>query len=211
MSTAVVVGSGPNGLAAAVSLAREGVELTVLEAAETVGGGIRAGELTPGLLPDHCSATHPMAIGSPFLRALDPDHYGLCRRLPDIDRVHPLDSGDAGVLRRSVLDTADGLGGLHGRTRQRVFGPPADGCSALVEDLMRPFLHRPGHPMRLATAPAAALPPSSAPPRRRPERARTECAVSTPPRQPCAISGGRKAETHPTRWAGVVTDVWENP
>ena len=72
MSDAVVVGSGPNGLACAVELARNGVQVTVLEAQATIGGGTRTSELTvPGLLHDECSATHPMAAGSPFLNSLD--------------------------------------------------------------------------------------------------------------------------------------------
>ncbi|CBG75369.1 MULTISPECIES: phytoene desaturase family protein [Streptomyces] len=159
MTTAVVVGSGPNGLAAAVYLAREGVEVTVLEAAGTIGGGTRTSELTPGLLHDHCSATHPMAVGSPFLRSLDLGRHGLTWRLPDIDCAHPLDSGEAGVLHRSVQETADGLGGADGRRWRRVFGPLADGFDALAEDLMRPLTHVPRHPLRLAAfGPQALLP-----------------------------------------------------
>lgn len=161
MTTAVVVGSGPNGLAAAVHLAREGVEVTVLEAAATIGGGTRTGELTPGLLHDHCSATHPMAMGSPFLRSLDLGRHGLTWLLPDIDCVHPLDSGEAGVLHRSVRETADGLGGADGRRWRRVFGPQANGFDALAEDIMRPLTHVPRHPLRLAAFGAQALLPAA--------------------------------------------------
>ncbi|MGW0845327.1 phytoene desaturase family protein [Streptomyces sp. NPDC002787] len=162
MSTAVVVGSGPNGLAAAVFLAREGVEVTVLEAADTIGGGTRTSELTPGLLHDHCSATHPMAVGSPFLRGLDLGRHGLTWCLPDIDCVHPLDSGEAGVLHRSVAETAAGLGEVDGRRWRRVFGPLADGYDALAEDLMRPLAHLPRHPLRLARFGPQALLPTAA-------------------------------------------------
>ncbi|WP_200307714.1 phytoene desaturase family protein [Streptomyces adelaidensis] len=162
MSTAVVVGSGPNGLAAAVALAREGVEVTVLEAADTIGGGTRTSELTPGLLHDHCSASHPMAVGSPFLSTLGLDHYGLRWCLPEIDCVHPLDSGDAGVLHRSVRETAQALGGPDGERWQRVFGPLAEGYDALAEDLMGPLARLPRHPLRLAAfGPAALLPVAS--------------------------------------------------
>ena len=111
MSTALVVGGGPNGLAAAIALAAEGVEVTVLEAADEVGGGARSSEdIVPGLLHDHCSAIHPMAVGSRFLKTFNLDRYGLIWRRPEIDCVHPLDGGSAGVLHRSVEKTAAGLG-----------------------------------------------------------------------------------------------------
>ena len=111
MSTAVVVGGGPNGLAAALALAAEGVQVTVLEAADEVGGGTRSSEaIVPGLLHDHCSAIHPMAVGSQFLSRFNLDRYGLAWRWPEIDCVHPLDDGSAGVLHRSVEQTAAGLG-----------------------------------------------------------------------------------------------------
>jgi hypothetical protein len=103
MSTGVVVGGGPNGLAAATALAKAGVQVGVLEAADEIGGGTRLGEaLLPGLLHDHCSAFHPM-MGSTFLQSLELDRYGLRWRWPEIDCVHPLDGGDAGVLHRSVV------------------------------------------------------------------------------------------------------------
>ena len=118
MSTATVVGAGPNGLAAAVTLAKAGVDVTVLEAADEIGGGTRTSEaILPGLLHDHCSAIHPMAVGSPFLAGLGLERYGLTWRLPEIDCVHPLDDGRAGVLYRSVEATADGLGIDHWRWR----------------------------------------------------------------------------------------------
>ncbi|OBG28568.1 hypothetical protein A5764_25320 [Mycobacterium sp. 852002-51057_SCH5723018] len=111
MSTAIVVGAGPNGLGAAVTLAKAGLQVTVLEAADEIGGGTRTSEaVSPGLLHDHCSAIHPMAIGSPFLTGLGLERHGLTWRLPEIDCVHPLDDGLAGVLYRSVDATADGLG-----------------------------------------------------------------------------------------------------
>src|SRR5580698_10744670 len=89
VSTAVVVGGGPNGLAAALSLAAEGVQVTVLEAADEVGGGARSSEaILPGLLHDHCSAIHPMAVGSQFLTGAGLHRYGLTWRWPDIDCVH---------------------------------------------------------------------------------------------------------------------------
>ena len=111
MSEAIVVGSGPNGLACAVALARAGVRVTVLEAQETIGGGTQSSELTvPGLLHDHCSAVHPMGYGSPFLRSLALEDHGLQWRWPEVDLAHPLDDGSASVLLASIEDTAAGLG-----------------------------------------------------------------------------------------------------
>ncbi|MFI8230809.1 phytoene desaturase family protein [Streptomyces sp. NPDC085900] len=162
MSTAVVVGSGPNGLAAAVLLAREGVDVTVLEAAATIGGGTRTSELTPGLLHDHCSAIHPMTAGSPFLRELGLDRHGLRWRLPEIDCVHPLDSGEAGVLRRSVHETAEGLGPVDGPRWRRLFDPLADGFDALADGIMGPPARVPRHPLLLARFGIPALLPATA-------------------------------------------------
>ncbi|BBZ49149.1 NAD(P)/FAD-dependent oxidoreductase [Mycobacterium heidelbergense] len=150
MSTAVVVGGGPNGLAAAVCLAAEGVRVTVLEAADEVGGGTRSGDaIVPGLLHDHCSAIHPMAVGSRFLTRFDLQRYGLSWRWPEIDCVHPLDGGGAGVLHRSVERTAAGLG-RDGPRWRLAFGYAADRFDALSEDIMRPLLRFPHHPVMLA-------------------------------------------------------------
>ena len=150
MSDATVVGSGPNGLACAVALAREGVRVTVLEAEETIGGGTRTGELTaPGLLHDHCSATHPMAVASPFLRSLPLQDHGLEWRWPEVDLAHPLDDGSAGVMLRSIEDTVAGLG-EDGPAWRRLFESSSESFDALNEDLLRPVLHLPKHPLRLA-------------------------------------------------------------
>ncbi len=161
MSTAVVVGAGPNGLAAAVRLAQAGLQVTVLEAADEIGGGTRSSEaILPGLLHDHCSAIHPMAVGSQFLEGLGLDHYGLSWRLPEIDCVHPLDGGRAGVLYRSVDATADGLGADHARWR-RLFGRTSERFDALSEDIMRPLLRVPRHPLTLARFGAPTALPAS--------------------------------------------------
>jgi phytoene dehydrogenase-like protein len=150
MSTAVVVGSGPNGLACAATLASRGVSVTVIEAAETIGGGTRSSELTvPGLLHDECSATHPMVVGSPAVAALGLERHGLEWCWPEVDLAHPLDGGGGGAMLRSVEATAAGLGAAGARWR-RVFGPPAKGYDALSEDFYRPLLHLPRHPLRLA-------------------------------------------------------------
>jgi phytoene dehydrogenase-like protein len=158
MSEATVVGSGPNGLSCAVALAREGVRVTVLEAAEEIGGGTRSGELTvPGVLHDVCSAVHPMAAASPFLRSLGLEHHGLEWRWPEVDLAHPLDDGSASAMVRSIDDTAAGLG-EDGPSWQRLFGSPSANFDALNEDLLRPIFHLPRHPVRLARfgLPAAA-------------------------------------------------------
>ena len=100
---AVVVGAGPNGLAAAITLARAGRSVVVYEAHETIGGGTRSQELTlPGFLHDVCSAIHPMGLGSPFFRSLPLDQYGLEWIHPDIPLAHPLPDGTAAVLYRDV-------------------------------------------------------------------------------------------------------------
>ncbi|MGA9358284.1 MAG: FAD-dependent oxidoreductase, partial [Mycobacterium sp.] len=161
MSTAVVVGGGPNGLAAALALAAEGVQVTVLEAADEVGGGTRSSEaIVPGLLHDHCSAIHPMAVGSQFLSNFDLDRYGLSWLWPEIDCVHPLDDGSAGVLHRSVEQTAAGLG-RDGSRWELAFGYPAAHFDALSEDIMRPLLRFPHHPLMLARFGAPTVLPAS--------------------------------------------------
>jgi phytoene dehydrogenase-like protein len=136
----------------------------VLEAEPTIGGGARSAELTePGLVHDVCSAVLPMAVGSPFLRSLDLERHGLEWRWPEVDLAHPLDDGSAGVLLRSLADTADGLG-EDGAVWRRVFGAPARSFDALnADDLTRPVLHPPRHPIGLlrfglpAAAPATVL------------------------------------------------------
>ncbi|MCX5243937.1 NAD(P)/FAD-dependent oxidoreductase [Streptomyces sp. NBC_00201] len=161
MTTATVVGAGPNGLAAAVALARAGVRVTVLEAADTIGGGTRSGEATvPGLLHDHCSAIHPMAVGSSFLNELGLDRHGLRWAWPDIDCVHPLDGGTAGVLHRSVTRTAAGLG-ADGRAWRRLFQGPSAAYDTFGDDIMGPLLRLPRHPVRLARFGVPALAPAS--------------------------------------------------
>ena len=161
MSTATVVGAGPNGLAAAVTLAKAGVDVTVLEAADEIGGGTRTSEaILPGLLHDHCSAIHPMAVGSPFLAGLGLERYGLTWRLPEIDCVHPLDDGRAGVLYRSVEATADGLGIDHWRWRG-LFSRTSRRFDALSDDIMGPLLRVPHHPLTLARFGAPTVLPAS--------------------------------------------------
>ncbi|OZE19606.1 FAD-dependent oxidoreductase [Rhodococcus sp. 05-2254-6] len=161
MTTATVVGSGPNGLAAAVTLAKAGVEVTVLEMADTVGGGTRTSELTlPGVLHDDCSAVHPVGAASPFFNSLDLQPHGLTWKYPEIDAVQPLDNGSAGVLFRSITETAAGLG-VDGAAWQRFFGPLSDRFDDLTTDFFRPLLHVPRHPITLTKFGLNALAPAT--------------------------------------------------
>ncbi len=145
-----MVGAGPNGLACAVALAREGVQVTVLEAQDEIGGGTKTSELTvPGVLHDHCSAVHPMAVGSPFLRSLDLERHGLEWMWPEVDLAHPLDDGTAGVMYRSFDQTEEALGPVDGPRWRGVFGRPASTFESLLDDILQPVLHVPKHPLRL--------------------------------------------------------------
>jgi phytoene dehydrogenase-like protein len=161
MSSAIVVGSGPNGLACAATLASRGVEVTVIEAAERIGGGTRTSELTgDGLLHDECSATHPMAVASPAVVPLGLERHGLEWAWPEVDLAHPLDGGGGGAMLRSIEATAAGLGEA-GTSWRRIFGPPSRDYDALTEDIYHPLPRVPRHPLRLvrfglpAAAPAA--------------------------------------------------------
>src|SRR5437667_8197430 len=108
---AIVVGSGPNGLAAAITLAQTGRSVVVFEARDTIGGGSRSMELTlPGFIHDICSAIHPLGLGSPFFRQLPLERYGLHWIQPELPLAHPLANGTAAVLQRSLADTGVALG-----------------------------------------------------------------------------------------------------
>ena len=138
MTDAVVVGSGPNGLAAALTLARAGVRVQVLERAETIGGGLRSAELTlPGFRHDVCSAVHPAALASRFFR-----EWGLADRVPfvspEVSYGHPLDDGRSGIAYRDLERTVAELG-EDGRAWRRLFGPLADrweGVTAFTGDAL---------------------------------------------------------------------------
>lgn len=147
---AVVVGAGPNGLAAAITLARAGRSVVVLEAAESAGGGARSAELTlPGFLHDVCSAIHPLAAVSPFFASVPLARHGL-KLLPfEVVLAHPIDGGRAGVLYQSVDETAAGLG-ADGPTWRRLVGRTAKHWDRLAPAVLGPLLRLPRHPLALA-------------------------------------------------------------
>jgi phytoene dehydrogenase-like protein len=161
VTQAVVVGSGPNGLAAALTLADAGVDVLVLEAADTPGGGTRSSELTlPGLIHDECSAAHPLALGTAFSRRFDLHAHGLNWRWPEVQYSHPLDGGGGAAAYRSVERTTESLGpdGLRWRS---LFGPLTEQFEAIAADFMRPVLHVPSHPIALARFGALSALPAS--------------------------------------------------
>src|SRR6195952_3596701 len=159
MSRAVVVGSGPNGLAGAVRLAQAGLEVTVLEAAETYGGGTRTTErIVGGLLHDDCSAFHPTGVSSPFFRTLGLQDHGLRWLWPEVDFAHPLDDGRAGIVTRDFADT-DATIGADAKSWRRVFEPLARTFEKIAVDAMGPAVHLPKHPIAFGRfGPQALLP-----------------------------------------------------
>jgi phytoene dehydrogenase-like protein len=146
---AVVVGSGPNGLAAAIALARAGRSVVVLEAKDTIGGGARTEELTlPGFQHDICSAIHPMALVSPFFQTLPLAEHGLVWRESPYAIAHPLDDGTAAILELSLEKTAARLGG-DGDAYQRLMTPFAANAAELFDEILRPIRLLPRHPLVL--------------------------------------------------------------
>lgn len=148
---AVVVGAGPNGLAAAVTLAEAGLRVGVFEAADTVGGGARTEELTlPGFRHDPCSAVHPLGAGSPVLRSWPLDRHGLRWLHPEVALAHPLPDGTAATLSRSVAQTAASLH-VDAAQYRRLVGPFLGHWDELAPDVLRPPLGAPPrHPLLLA-------------------------------------------------------------
>ena len=155
----LVVGSGPNGLAAAITLAQAGWKVTVFEAEPTIGGGARSAELTlPGFTHDICSAVHATAAASPFLRTLPLPQYGLEFIEPKAQLAHPFDDGTAAVVERSVEQTATGLGGDRA-TYARLFGGLVQNWPRLERAVLGPVTW-PRHPISLAAFGLRALRPA---------------------------------------------------
>jgi phytoene dehydrogenase-like protein len=156
-----VVGSGPNGLAAAITLARAGGRVLVREAEETIGGGVRSAELTlPGFVHDVCSSIHPFVPGSPFFRALPLGEHGLEIVHPPSALAHPLDDGSAVLVHRSVEETVAGLG-EDGEAYRRLVGSVAGAWADLEQVLLGPLLALPRHPVALGRFSAHALLPAA--------------------------------------------------
>jgi phytoene dehydrogenase-like protein len=147
---AVVVGSGPNGLAAAITLARAGCSVVVYEANATIGGGARSAELTlPGFVHDVCSAVHPLAAASPFFKTLPLERFGLEWIEPEIPLAHPLDNGSAACLYKDIDVTAEQLH-EDADAYRRLLKPLARNWEKLSIEFLQPMLHWPRHPITLA-------------------------------------------------------------
>lgn len=161
MTDALVVGSGPNGLAAAITLAGAGRSVRVYEANDTIGGGCRSAALTlPGFVHDTCSSIHPMAPRSPFIRSL-PGSAVPEWITPPAAVAHPLDDGTAVIVEQDLDRTAEGLG-RDALAYRRTVGRVARDWDALSSDVMQPLLHWPKHPFLLAGFGLPALLPASA-------------------------------------------------
>lgn len=146
---AIVVGAGPNGLAAAITLARAGRSVLVLEAKDKIGGGSRTMELTlPGFLHDVCSAIHPLGVGSPFFRTVPLEQYGVEWIYPPVPLAHPFDDGSAALLERSIEATGATLGCDAGAYR-KLMEPLASNWDKIADGILGP-LRTPRHPFALA-------------------------------------------------------------
>src|SRR6201996_1633366 len=146
---AVVVGSGPNGLAAAITLQTQGIQVLLIEGKDTIGGGLRSAELTlPGFTHDICSAIHPLAAGSPFFNTLPLDAYGLEWVRPTVAAAHPFEDGGATALLDTVEDTAKSLG-KDAAAYRKLMDPLAKEWPLLAPQLLGP-LRFPAHPLSLA-------------------------------------------------------------
>jgi phytoene dehydrogenase-like protein len=157
---AVVVGSGPNGLAAAITLQQEGLSVLIVESKPTIGGGMRTAELTvPGFRHDVCSAIHPLALGSPFFSTLPLRKHGLEYILPTFAAAHPFDNGKAAILDQSIENTARLLG-KDFKIYQRIISSIVKNWNKISGDVLGPLVY-PNHPFDFAEFGLKALLPAS--------------------------------------------------
>ena len=152
----MIVGSGPNGLAAAITIAKQGYRVLMMEGKDTIGGGVRSAQLTlPGFTHDVCSTVHPLALSSPFFRSLDLESHRLKWVFSPYALAHPLDGGEAVLISRDLEETCSRLG-PDGRTYRRIFAPLVARYDRLIADLLSP-LRIPASPLLLARFGLSAL------------------------------------------------------
>ena len=157
---AIVVGSGPNGFAAAITMQRQGLSTLLVEGSDSIGGGMRTKELTlPDFKHDVCSAIHPMAMASPFMRSVPLQQHGLSFEFATYEAAHPLLKGEGAVLARKLEDTVKELG-VDGAYYQHLVNQVVTKWDDLAHDMMGP-LHFPKNPINLATFGLKALQPAS--------------------------------------------------
>ncbi len=153
----VVVGSGPNGLAAAITMQQAGLSVLVLEGKDTIGGGLRTKELTlPGYYHDVCSAVHPLAVASPFFQTLPLHEHGLEYIYPPLAAAHPFDNGPAAILTSSLSETAQRLG-ADKDAYQRLMEPVVADWPRLAASILGP-LEFPDNPLAMARFGLKAIP-----------------------------------------------------
>ena len=197
---AVVVGAGPNGLAAAIDLARAGRSVRVYEAADRVGGGTRSAEITlPGFVHDVCASVHPLSLASPFLRSLDLARHGLEWVQPEAPVAHALAPGRS-VVAGARLATVDEALGRDADAWRGLFGPLVREWERLVPMLLAPVIRPPRHPLLLARfgLPACSRPRTSSGSRSASPR-RERCSRAWPPTR-CSVSGSRSAAPSGSCW-----------
>ena len=157
---AIIVGSGPNGLAAAITLQQAGLSVLLLEGKDSIGGGMRSAQLTlPGYIHDVCSAIHPMAALSPFFATLPLTQHGLEYIQPPVAAAHPFDDGTAAVLKQSITETA-GLLGKDESTYLQLVNTLVSNWPQIAPDMLGPF-HFPKHPLLMARFGQHALQPAT--------------------------------------------------